>query len=257
MECRIARDGEAIPGSSSRPKSDQIADEAPPLLERAVGVEWYERSGNEADRAMLALCRLRRARAGEKGARAAWRLRGAARALRGEPAALVWIVSRAVSYMDETGFPEAVEPWFRDDLETRGLTLPAWLARAALHPQRSRRQSRRTEREERRQREIGRQCDPGLEPAPRPPSARPRARRRRVTASSMPVSESPHLPSRPRARSRVPRADGSGSYWGSGAPWEYTRSSRSQTWTKIRSIAGRRRYTGRVARSRPGRSRRP
>jgi hypothetical protein len=34
--------------------------------------------------------------------------------------ALVWIASRAISYMDETGFPEAVEAWFPEDLELRG-----------------------------------------------------------------------------------------------------------------------------------------
>ena len=32
--------------------------------------------------------------------------------LQANPEALVWFASRAVSYMDETGFPEAVEPWF-------------------------------------------------------------------------------------------------------------------------------------------------
>ena len=26
--------------------------------------------------------------------------------------ALVWLASRAISYMDESGYPEAVEPWF-------------------------------------------------------------------------------------------------------------------------------------------------
>jgi hypothetical protein len=31
------------------------------------------------------------------------------------PAALVWIASRAISYMDESGFPEAVEMWFPDE----------------------------------------------------------------------------------------------------------------------------------------------
>jgi hypothetical protein len=32
------------------------------------------------------------------------------------PEAVVWIASRAVSYMDETGFPESVESWFPDVL---------------------------------------------------------------------------------------------------------------------------------------------
>ena len=91
---------------------------------------------------MLALCRLRQARAGEKGAQqhGDYAVRLALSEV--SAPALVWILSRAVSYMDETGFPRAVEPWFRGRSRARGLTLPAWL-RAALHPQRSRRQSRR------------------------------------------------------------------------------------------------------------------
>ena len=44
-----------------------LADEAPLLLDRAAGVEWYERPGNDVDFAAYMLCRLRRARAGEKG----------------------------------------------------------------------------------------------------------------------------------------------------------------------------------------------
>jgi hypothetical protein len=28
------------------------------------------------------------------------------------PDAVLWLASRAISYMDENGFPEAVEPWF-------------------------------------------------------------------------------------------------------------------------------------------------
>ena len=28
-----------------------------------------------------------------------------------QPEALVWIASRAISYMDENGFPEAIEPY--------------------------------------------------------------------------------------------------------------------------------------------------
>ena len=35
------------------------------------------------------------------------------------PEAVLWLASRAVSYMDETGYPEAVEPWFQDMLDPR------------------------------------------------------------------------------------------------------------------------------------------
>lgn len=90
----------------------RLADEAGALLDRAVGVEWYEQSGNDIDLAALTLCRLRRARAGEKGGpHHGDEAVRAALAEAGTPA-LVWFASRAVSYMDETGFPEAVGPWF-------------------------------------------------------------------------------------------------------------------------------------------------
>jgi hypothetical protein len=83
------------------------------LLDGAVGIEWYRQHGTDIDRAAAALCRLRRARAGERGGP-----EGGDEAVRAalavsSPQAVIWLASRAVSYMDESGFPEAVEPWFR------------------------------------------------------------------------------------------------------------------------------------------------
>jgi hypothetical protein len=91
------------------------ADSAGPLLEHAVGVEWYDRYGTEVDRAAMTLCLLRRAKAGERGA--PQHGDEAVRRVLSESSqpALVWLASRAISYMDESGFPEAVEPWFRDE----------------------------------------------------------------------------------------------------------------------------------------------
>ncbi len=60
------------------------------------------------------LCRLRRAQAGALGGPAHGDAAVRVALLRTEQEALVWFASRAVSYMDETGFPEAVEPWFGD-----------------------------------------------------------------------------------------------------------------------------------------------
>lgn len=87
------------------------AEEAVPQLEHAIGVDWYERPGTAADAASVTLCRLRRARAGERGGRRHGddAVREVLRAT--SPEALAWIASRAISYMDESGFPEAVEPW--------------------------------------------------------------------------------------------------------------------------------------------------
>lgn len=111
-----------IPGRDQPPRKEpgdfvaaedagRLADRAGRRIEEASGIGWYDRPGGKPDVAALTLCRLRRARAGE--------LRGAdhgdeaVRAALGaaSPEALVWIASRAISYMDENGFPEAVEPW--------------------------------------------------------------------------------------------------------------------------------------------------
>jgi hypothetical protein len=91
------------------------ADSAGPLLEQAVGIEWYERYGSDVDRAALTLCRLRRARAGEKGG-PQYGDEAVRRVLaESSQPALVWLASRAISYMDESGFPEAVSMWFPEE----------------------------------------------------------------------------------------------------------------------------------------------
>ena len=90
------------------------AEEAPALIEQAVGVTWYGDPANAADRAALALCRLRRARAGEKGLPESGDEAVRFALEEASQPALVWLASRAISYMDESGYPEAVEAWFRD-----------------------------------------------------------------------------------------------------------------------------------------------
>jgi hypothetical protein len=79
-----------------------------PIVNGAFGGSWYEQAGNEIDRAVADLCRLRRAAADEErsgaGGDAAVR-----RALeRADREAVVWLASRAISYMDEHDFPELV-----------------------------------------------------------------------------------------------------------------------------------------------------
>jgi hypothetical protein len=95
-------------------EASRIANEAPLLLDRAAGVEWYEWAGNDIDFAAYMLCRLRRARAGEKGGPSHGDEAVRVALLQADPEALVWFASRAISYMDETGFPEAVERWFAE-----------------------------------------------------------------------------------------------------------------------------------------------
>jgi len=92
-----------------------LAEQAAPLLERAVGVEWYQRGGTDVDHAALTLCLLRRARAGEMGGPQAGDDAVRAVLADAQPEAVLWLASRAISYMDENGYPEAVRPWFRDE----------------------------------------------------------------------------------------------------------------------------------------------
>ena len=107
-------------GSRSRPRMRRDWRTRPrPLLEQATGVEWYELPGNDVDRAALdalpATARDGRAVSGgpQHGDEA---VRVIAR--RGEPEALVWLASRAISYMDENGFPRRSRRGSADDLVT-------------------------------------------------------------------------------------------------------------------------------------------
>jgi hypothetical protein len=83
--------------------------ETPRLVERALGIQWYELIGNDADVAALALCRLRRSRAGMHGGPEHGDAAVREALANVSPEALAWITSRAISYLDENGFPEAVE----------------------------------------------------------------------------------------------------------------------------------------------------
>lgn len=95
--------------------ASRLTDDALTALEGAVGVGWYEQHGTEIDRATRALCLLRRARAGEMGSPQHGDEAVRSALDQASPAALLWVASRAISYMDESGFPEAVEPWFPEE----------------------------------------------------------------------------------------------------------------------------------------------
>jgi len=84
-------------------------------IDEVVGVGWYREHGGTVDLAALTLCRLRRARAGERGGPEAGDEAVRAALSEASPEALLWLASRAISYMDENGFPEAVEPWFGEE----------------------------------------------------------------------------------------------------------------------------------------------
>ena len=93
----------------------RLVEQASTVLEEAIDVEWYEHHGSDVDRAALTLCRIRRAVAGHKGGP-----EHGDEAVRyvldnASPEAVLWIASRAISYMDENGFPDAVGPWFPEE----------------------------------------------------------------------------------------------------------------------------------------------
>jgi hypothetical protein len=95
-------------------EAERLERDAPALVDAAVDVEWYSRVGNDVDLAAYKLCLLRRARSGEKGAthHGDEAVRGVLAAA--DPAAVRWLASRMVSYLDENGYPDDLEPWFGD-----------------------------------------------------------------------------------------------------------------------------------------------
>lgn len=91
----------------------RLAELAVERIDQALGQGWYGQPG-PADVAALVLCRLRRARAGEGGAAEHGDEAVRLALSQARPEAVVWLASRAISYMDENGFPEAVERELQD-----------------------------------------------------------------------------------------------------------------------------------------------
>jgi hypothetical protein len=97
----------------------RLAEEARKQVEEAIGVSWYDVPGGGADRAATTLCLLRRA-AATVGGGTGHGDDAVRRVLEdASPVALTWIASRAISYMDENGYPELIAPWLEDVTEER------------------------------------------------------------------------------------------------------------------------------------------
>jgi hypothetical protein len=118
---RIVKGGEADDGSRPVPgpynaaaAASQLLEDAVARLEAASGAGWYA-PGGAADRAALTLCRLRRAEAGAKGSATHGDEAVRAALSQASPEALIWIASRAISYMDESDFPFLIEQFFPGD----------------------------------------------------------------------------------------------------------------------------------------------
>jgi hypothetical protein len=89
----------------------ELAGKAPELVNSAQGTSWYTHPGNDVDAAVAALCRLRRAASGQKARTEAGDAAVRAALEQADPEAVVWLTGRVISYMDEQGFPDDVEPW--------------------------------------------------------------------------------------------------------------------------------------------------
>lgn len=101
-------------------EAGRLGERAADALARANGVDWYEENGTAIDEAAFALTRLRRAEAGLRGGPQAGD-EAVRRVLeQATPESVRWLASRALSYMDESGYPEAVEPWFQQLLDPNG-----------------------------------------------------------------------------------------------------------------------------------------
>ena len=107
------RGGRDAPQKETTPATEDamlFAGVAVEQVDAAVSASWYMEPGNPADVAVATLCRLRRAAAGVAGKPEAGD--DAVRAVleTADPAALIWITSRLVSYADETAFADLVPP---------------------------------------------------------------------------------------------------------------------------------------------------
>jgi hypothetical protein len=108
-------------GRDQRPEANpagadkvRLADEVVPLINDATGASWYEQYMNPVDVALVRLCRLRRAGAGQAGDAV-----GGDEAVRqalgeADPEAVVWLASRVISYLDEQDYPQTLSPWIED-----------------------------------------------------------------------------------------------------------------------------------------------
>ena len=94
-------------GDLSNHDAVQLEESLATVIGDAKGVTWYE-PGREADLAVARLCLLRRARAGVGASPEAGDDAVRLVLAESDPESVVWLLSRAISYMDEQGFPDLV-----------------------------------------------------------------------------------------------------------------------------------------------------
>jgi hypothetical protein len=95
-------------GDLSKHDATRLEENLGPLIEQAKDVSWYEDPGTDVDIATARLCLLRRARAGSAASVEAGDDAVRLVLLEADKDAVIWLLSRAISYMDEQGFPDFV-----------------------------------------------------------------------------------------------------------------------------------------------------
>ena len=88
--------------------AQRLHEALPALLDEAKGASWYGDTPGAVDVALAQLCLLRRAKAGQEAS-----VHAGDEAVRelledSDRGAVAWLLTRAVSYMDEQGFPDLV-----------------------------------------------------------------------------------------------------------------------------------------------------
>jgi hypothetical protein len=95
-------------GDFSRFDAQRLTDSVETLIGEAKDVSWYDSVGSSVDVAVARLCLLRRAKAGELASTSAGDEAVRTVLERSDPEAVAWLLTRAISYMDEQGFPDFV-----------------------------------------------------------------------------------------------------------------------------------------------------
>jgi hypothetical protein len=95
-------------GDFSRFDANRLSDSLDALIAEAKDGTWYDSVGGKVDVAIARLCLLRRAKAGELASTNAGDEAVRNVLDRSDPEAVAWLLTRAISYMDEQGFPDFV-----------------------------------------------------------------------------------------------------------------------------------------------------
>jgi hypothetical protein len=95
-------------GDLSKFDVGRLTDVLDATISDAKGTGWYDAPGSAVDVVVARLCLLRRAKSGETASMSAGD--DAVRNVldRADPEAVVWLLTRTISYMDEQGFPDLV-----------------------------------------------------------------------------------------------------------------------------------------------------